>query len=415
MLGLAALVHHGVGPALGGDDPAWYHPRGFLRDALHGLGVHGPARMVPALMLPMAALAVAVVLTTRSALARTLAVAATLAAGLFGYYAERLVVVWELYAGHWSATLVLFALVAAGALCAVWLARSWQGLPLAAKVLSYAPLFVFLLAFERNVTGTDPALRFSLSPWPLVQVFALETFATGVALLLLGVAVGMLALAALASRVGRWIAAGLAAGVALVLPPASLALGSDLGLLAFRRPPGTLEALAAIALALLVAAALPLRHGPRRRLLERGRLFATAALLLGAPLLLGQALTLLDYAEAREVHARRIIEALGAHYDREDTYPDDLASLVEAGDLERVPGPGIGFPGLPRPAFQYDSFGTSYMLEFAAPRWVQCAYNPPWEDQLAESDPSSGPDGDGDAAEALPGAWSCPSTPPELW
>ncbi|MDX1648585.1 MAG: hypothetical protein R3263_01905, partial [Myxococcota bacterium] len=108
-VGLAALVHHGVGPALGGEDPAWYHPRGFLRDALGSLGLDAPARAVPALVLPMGALAAAVFLTTRSALARTTVVASTLAVGLFAYYGQRLVVVWEIYGGHWSATLVLFA------------------------------------------------------------------------------------------------------------------------------------------------------------------------------------------------------------------------------------------------------------------------------------------------------------------
>jgi len=411
---LAALAHHGLCPAVGGEAPAWYHPRGFLRDALPGLGLIGPERTVPALLVPMAGLAVAVFLTTRSALARTLAVASALAVALFAYYAQRLSIVWEFYGGHWSATLVLFAGVAAGALCAVWLTRSWQRLPWPARVAVYLPVFVFLLAFERNVTGTDPALRFALSPWPLVQVFALETFATGVAMLLLGVGAGLLLLTGLASRAGLPVAALVAGAVAVAFPVASLGVGSTLGLLPFQQRAGMLELMAFLA-ALVFAGAVLLRRGGVARLGPRGRLFATAALLLGMPLLLGQTLTRLDYAETRDVRARRIIEALDAYYAREQTYPDDLATLVEAGDLGRVPAPRIGFAWLERPEFRYDSFGTSYMLEFAAPRWIQCQYNPPWEDDLS-GESGNGGNGAGESEDAyLQESWSCPSNPPELW
>jgi len=99
---------------------------------------------------------------------------------------------------------------------------------------------------------------------------------------------------------------------------------------------------------------------------------------------------------------------LDAYYAREGLYPDALEELVGAGDLDRVPRPRIGFAGLGAERFTYDSFGTSYLIEFSAPRWVQCAYNPPYPDEEEEGAP-------GEGEEALGGAWSCPSKPPELW
>jgi hypothetical protein len=141
-----------------------------------------------------------------------------------------------------------------------------------------------------------------------------------------------------------------------------------------------------------------------------------AAALVGLPLLIGTAWARWDYAKTRDRHAQRIIDALAAHYERESVYPDDLQTLVAEGLLDRIPEPEIGFsrPGDPPAAFVYQAFGTSYLLEFAAPRWVQCAYNPPYDDEDDESlAPAS--DASEDDADLAGGSWSCPSKPPELW
>ncbi len=124
-------------------------------------------------------------------------------------------------------------------------------------------------------------------------------------------------------------------------------------------------------------------------------------MLTGLPILLGQLLVRWDYAQTRDASAQRLIEALARHYEREQLYPDSLQELVRTSELDSLPRPHIGFGFLGRPPFAYQGFGTSYLLEFAAPRWVQCAYNPPYPDE--------------DPDEALGGAWSCPSRPPELW
>ena len=127
-----------------------------------------------------------------------------------------------------------------------------------------------------------------------------------------------------------------------------------------------------------------------------------------APLILGQTLTRLDYEHTRDVLAAGVIGALDRYYEGTSEYPDDLQQLVASGHLEDVPRPRIGFAALSEQEFVYQNFGTNYVLEFSSPRWIQCAYNPPWEEELLD-------DEEGEEAESLGGSWSCPTSPPELW
>src|SRR5690606_11932655 len=262
-----------------------------------------------------------------------------------------------------------------------------------------------VVAVLRNVTGTNPRLPFALSPWPAFQVFGLEVAGTVVAALLAGVALGLVGLHRLARGRGAARALGvllLAAGLAV--PPLWLWLGGG-GRLPFRTGAraGTIASGVA-ALALVLAALAP--AGPRPRLARRARAAGTAALLVGLPLVVGELWARLDYHRTRDVRAARIIDALERHYEAEGLYPERLSALVADGYLEAVPKPAIGFGFLRDGArFQYQAFGTSYLLEFAAPRWVQCAYNPPYEDE----------EEGGEDEEAGGGAWSWPATPPELW
>jgi hypothetical protein len=147
---------------------------------------------------------------------------------------------------------------------------------------------------------------------------------------------------------------------------------------------------------------------PREReaLGRRGTNVLLAGVLLAAPLVLGQTLTRLDYAETREHRAQQVIDALAAYLERHQVYPDELAGLVKEGLLDKIPKPRIGL--LPDQEFVFQNFGDSYLLEFSSPRWIQCAYNPPWQLEPGEEvDPED--------AEALTGAWSCPQKPPEIW
>jgi hypothetical protein len=415
-----AAIHHGLGPRPD-LNAQWYSPTGFLTRAL----LASPFESLLAerwkgflvFWTPALLLAVACWVTTRSALIRTAAAAAALAAAIFLLYglgSEMSKVAWSLF--HWraSGTMLAIAGVVAAAFASPWLAASWLRLPWSLRIATFLPVALGVVAIERGVTGTNPRLPFAISPWPAVQVFGLEVVGTIVASLLAGAALGLAGLAAL--RGGRRLAGAAAIALGLALPAAWLALGGQ-GFLPFhagRRGFVVATALCGLALA---AAALP-RLEPGR-LARRARILGTAALLLGLPLLIGQAWARVDYARNRDVEARRVIDALASYYEREQIYPETLDSLVESRDLASVPKPRIGFGFLgDGTSFTYQAFGTSYLLEFPAPRWVQCAYNPPYDDEeleedadLARADPASAEL----ESEDMGGAWSCPSSPPELW
>jgi hypothetical protein len=125
-----------------------------------------------------------------------------------------------------------------------------------------------------------------------------------------------------------------------------------------------------------------------------------------------------DYTFTRDSRAYGITEALQAYYDREEAYPDQLTELVDLGLLDAVPVPRVGFAFIEEQEFVYQNFGISYLLEFSTPRWVQCAYNPPYQDEDEEGfeeELEDELDGELDDEGDLPGSWSCPSKPPELW
>jgi hypothetical protein len=167
----------------------------------------------------------------------------------------------------------------------------------------------------------------------------------------------------------------------------------------------TLAAVAVLCAVGVALAAARTRSDPEA-IRRRNRALATGAALVAVPMLLGQALARFDYYATREWRARSIIDALDRYAARETLYPDSLGELVGSGDLDSVPKPAIGFRFLGGAEFRYQSFGSSFLLEFEAPRWVECAYTPPF----AEPDEGTAPD---DAL--LAEAWSCPSEPPELW
>jgi len=395
-----------MGPARRSSELRWFEPRGFLRDSLSALelgdGIAGPALLVA---LPALALTLAVFFTTRSAVARFLATSATVAVICVAGYGLLASGVWRFFHWRWSASIALFAVVAGGALTAPVLARSLRerGWPL--RVLLYTPVFVLLVAFERNATGTDPNLPFAVSPWPVVQVMGLETFATGIAFALLGASQGLWSFANLRESAGRGGALAVGVVVAAAFPALCIGIGAGQGLLPFQMGPGVLWVVGGLSVAILATCSVR-QLGRPARLAERGRLLQWGAILLGVPLILGQTLTRLDYNQTREVRAQSVIDGLARYYETEREYPNELEGLVDAGVLDEVPRPRIGFLGAQE--FAYQNFGTNYLLEFSAPRWIQCAYNPPWEEELLDEE-------DLEEAESLGGAWSCPKKPPELW
>jgi hypothetical protein len=389
----AALLHHGVGPSF--RKGSWLEPSSFLWGQV-------PSELLPALallVLPCAAIAVAVCFVTPSALARALAGFATIASACFVFYGVEADGVWRFFHWRWSITALLFSAVVALAGYAPVLAARWRRLGWPLRLATYLPIFAFLVVFERNITGTDPDLPFALSPWPVVQIIGLELVASACAVLEIGVALGLAGL----SRGAGFALAGVLAG--LGFPLVSLALGSASGLLPFQAGPRMYASAAAACLFVLTACTL---WPPRSRAAcaRRAGNLALGGLLAALPLGVGQALTRFDYSVTRDERAQVIIDALAEHRARTSTYPDALSELVGTDRLPEVPRPRIGFGS--REEFTYQNFGESYLLEFSAPRWIQCAYNPPFETEPGERL-------DAEDAADMGGAWSCPQKPPELW
>ena len=459
----ALLIHHGIGPGPVGVELRWYEPRGFLlRWGWLSFAFESAPRLLALLTLPAVALSLAVVATTSSAVARSISVICVFAVPLYLFYGDQATRVWEWFGWRGSAVLTMLAVCVGLALTAPLLAASWLRLGWPMRVAAYLPFAFGAIAFLRNATGTDPGLRFNISPWPAVPVFGLEVAALFIAAWLLGVSLGLRGVSEWRRGPGGASRLLIGVGLGVAVPIAILAAGAGLSLFPFEVGRGAYVASALVcALGIGLAASLGMRgdaEGTRLRSLYTG---VGAALVL-LPVLAGQAWARVDYFETREQRAREIIDALQTWYEREGLYPDELDELVEHQDLDEIPRPAIGFGFLYDDEFRYRSFGTSFLLEFPAPRWVECAYTPPYEGEDEEEDagdaagaggaedgeleawerpataapgaaaagedaesappreaagPAAGAEAGGDEGPggALGEAWSCPQKPPELW
>jgi hypothetical protein len=442
------LIHHGIGPGPAGVELRWYEPRGFLlRWGWLSFAFESTPRLLVVLSLPAVAISLATVAATASSVARAISVTCAVATPLYLFYGDQATRVWEWFGWRASAVLGMLAVCVGLSLTAPLLAASWLRLRWPARIAAYLPFAFGAVAFIRNATGTDPSLRFNLSPWPAVPVFGLEVAAFFIAGWLLGMALGLRGVAEWNRGSGGAARLAFGLGLGIALPLSLLAAGSALSLFPFRVDRGEYLASALVcALAIGLAASLGVRgdaEGLRLRSLYSG----VGGLLVLLPILVGQAWARFDYFATRELRAREIIDALDAWIEREGVYPDELAELVASRELAAIPRPAIGFGFLYDGEFRYRSFGTSFLLEFPAPRWVECAYTPAYADE-EDLDEEEGPGGDeeleawerpvaagadepaeegaaggagapeaGEAAQdaELGEAWSCPSKPPELW
>jgi len=274
--------------------------------------------------------------------------------------------------------------------------------------------------------------------------------------LMLGTAIGIAGIARARRSSGSAAFGAGVAGVALGLavPACLLWLGDSIGAFAFSVGPTTLGAMA-IACAIAIGLG-TLRAGGPDGLKRRAVGLAVGAAMVAVPVVSGQALARYDYYVTREILAREVTDALASYLEKEEIYPDELDDLVAAGYLAEIPEPAIGFSFLYDGEFRYRSFGMSFILEFPAPGWVECAYTPPYldedeyegdddefgvgaydnpagndqyvgayfeEDEIdvaaAKDDPHNAANWDDDDDEieddSLDEAWSCPTAPPKLW
>ncbi len=449
------LIHQGIGPDTGRDQ-TWYTPTSFLFSAPFVSGLFetlGEALFwfgVPALIL-----AVATFITNRSAVARGLAISCVLAVLSYIYYGTEADQVWTFF--HWraSAVLTLMTIAIGFSIASPFLAQSWLRLGWPLRLATYLPFLLLILAFIRNATGTDQSLQFAISPWPAIPMFAIGLGSVFTLVLLVGTAIGVAGIAAARRSSGSAAIGAAVVGVVLgiVVPACLLLLGDSIGVFAFSVGVPTLSAMA---IACVIAIALgTLRAGGADGLSQRAVRLAVGAAMIAIPVISGQALARYDYHQTREVLAREVTDALAAYLEKEDIYPDELDQLVAEGYLSEIPEPAIGFGFLYDGKFRYRSFGTSFILEFPAPGWVECAYTPPYldededvdddefgvgsydnptgndqyvdayfeedaekiaaEEAQDEADDAANMDDDDEEGDSLEEAWSCPTAPPKLW
>ena len=417
LLGYTLFCHQGLGLPAANASLAWYMPNGFL-NGWPVIGEYSENWIVGAviLLIPAALLATGVFLKTASAVARALARSGVVAVLLFSYYSFQADRVWEFF--HWRASIVFagMAIAIGFTLASPLLAQSWLRLGGWGKALTYLPLTLGIVTLERHATGWDESLFFNFSPWPALPLFGLEIGAFSLIGILLGIALGLSGIASLQrSALGGMLL--VAAG--LVLPVVWFIANPN-----FSSIPG-IPILSPLFFAGAIGIALTsiVRAEDRSAILaRRAGYIALGAALAYFPIFVGAAMQVGDYTATKFVTTRQISDALAVHLEKEDSYPDELSELVEKSYLDEIPVPRVGFPllyalgWLPEVEFAYRGLGSSYVLEFVSTKWIQCAYNPPWdEDEYAEEDaeyaeeyPDAYDDGSGEA-------WSCPESPPPLW
>lgn len=460
LVAYAAVMYYGFGPYPLESPVPWWQPRGFLTDsALMAPFGENPASPIAAFTLPALLLAAGVWLASGSALLRWAAVTCVLSTGLFLFYGLRSPgpMIWNFFGWRGSAVMICMAGVVACVLTSPWLAAAWLRRGWAVRAAVYLPLALLTVLVATNATGTNPALQFNISPWPVVVVFGFDLLAPLIVGILACVALGLAAWRARTRSVALSVL-GLIAAVTLPMAWVALRLPGGLWIL------GATISTSVLALALSARATGNLTMGAR----SLAGYAAAGAILVAIPLFAGRAWADLDYRATRLGSAERVIDALAAYYEREGLYPDELDELIETSDLESVPQPRIGLPGLTETDFNYQNLGSDYLLEFAAPGWIQCHYSPPWDEDLDDEyegyddwgvNAPSGPISDepqlgaalaglpaaeedveiplpgemplGAAIAGLPeadeevyldeddgplsGVWSCPAKPPELW
>jgi hypothetical protein len=434
-LGLAAFYYYflGTGPTpseIGELD--WWRPRGWaLRwEALSGLKAmtegEGAIRSIPVLLfgLPVAAFVWAGLRLFQHALMRVAILGLGLTLGAFCYYGFLVTGVWRFFSWRWPAVTLSMSILTASLLFAPALVRWAAGLRLPGRVLAFLVPAVTIYLVSVEITGTDWELRANFSPWPVLTMFGLLVFGY--------IAAGVHG----ATGLGALIASRLGSRVRSVAIASSAVLGALATPLVFSNP-GLRGAVILAALAAITTAVVLRRTADAEEAGAYGVFSVGAAAVVLCLIWFSDAAASRDFEIARNEVAPEIINALDAHYEAKEEYPDELEDLVPD-YLAEIRKPEIGVIRHEGEEFLYINLGDSYNLEFAAGKWVQCAYSPAyssaWGDdpngeeagaEVAEEieidetpDVASGPGSASETEEkeeVLEGSWSCEPTLPTLW
>jgi len=414
------LLGAGPTPSEKPDTIAWWRPAGYVQraesewlaplqdisaDALQARheGRQEPRGLIPLLLfaLPPAAFSVLGFLLFRGVVARVGILALGLTLVAFSYYGWLDPLTWQDYSWRWPAVLLSTSLFVSASALAPWLVQRARVLPVAAALALAAAFVVAIYFLSIEVSGTNPELQWNISPWPVLTLygFLLVGLVLGVAELAAGV--GLLVRGAGGAR--RTAAAALAAAaLAVVLHRIPFSSTGWAPLAAVAIPAALLAALAALG-----------RRAPR------AFDFVAAGLLLLGAVELGRWQGERFLASSRDEIAPRVTEAIERYREDNGAYPSELTDLVPH-YLPELPRPRTGWFDSKNERFLYTSLGESFLLEFPGVLWVQCAYSPPYQEELADEDEEAGEPAEvagGPPREdlVLEASWSCERKPPKLW
>jgi len=445
LLLLAAVYYYfiGYGPTASEiyDDREWWQPRGWIHQialfsSLSDMArSREPRQWLPVLLFSLPALAGvwAGLRLFKGAVMRAVVMFLCATIMAMVYYGAIRDGVWRFF--EWRFILVIASFLGAMVtMCyAPSLLRSLNRAPRLVTALVLGAVFAGVFVLNTEVTGTNTDMRFNISPWPVVTVFAM---------LILGLAVSALHLGAGAAL---WVRGTLAPGAASVVAglAAALVIGGLGAFIPFAARASNVPGLGLI-VALGVASAV--YAGTAFALTRPADLRSSGASRIAAALVIAVMVGVSNWAAvgyqktARDETAKSVLVALEKYKKDTGGYPEKLSQLTPD-YLDEVPEPQIGLIADVDDTFEYSKYSQEdYSLEFSSVQWVQCAYSPPYE--FAAYDPDEEEEAEDeeeledwereDVAAAAPtedqlemqaqlkeagleGMWSCATEPPKLW
>ena len=369
----SAYGYYGFAPPPDGMPTDWWHGRTYILDyETMGGFVDDPVSGALLFGIPAVLLFITTVLTTRSAIARTLSLGFGLTAVLFALGGFAGAGPWVLFSWRFTVVMTSIGCAVAAACMAPLLVERWLRFSSPARIAIYFPIFFGLMAAVRGATGTSEHMAFMVSPWPIFTTYGLVTLALLVSVVLFAVATGLVSLAS--GKMNGAAGAGMLTAFAIPIGWIAYA-GTELPI-----ETGLIPALVAMAL-IGISVSRPGAGSREDNLLQRGYKVGLGAALTFVPIFAGQALATGDYASNRNVRAPQVIEALQNHIKVEEFYPETLNGLVETGYLDEMPKPRVGFQFLEligladEVKYRYNEYGSSFILEFDASLWTQCSYS----------------------------------------
>ncbi len=441
---LLAVVYHyflGYGPTASEiyDEREWWQPRGWIHQialfsSLSDMARSREARQwIPVALFSLPALAGiwAGLRLFKGAVMRSVVMFLCGTIMAMVYYGAIRDGIWRFFEWRFVLVLVSFLGTMVAMFYAPSLLRSLNRGPRALTALVLVAIFAGVFTLSTEVTGTNTDMRFNISPWPVITVFALLILGLGVAALHLGAGAAL------------WVRGRLAPGAASVLAGLAAALVVG-GLGAFIPFAARASNVPGVGLVVALGVASGIYAGAAFALTRPADLRSSGASRIAAALVIavmvgGSNWAAVSYQKvARDESAQMVLVALEKYKKDTGSYPEKLKELMPS-YLDRVPEPQIGLIADEDDVFTYSKYSQEdYSLEFASVQWVQCAYSPPYE--FAAYDPDEEEEEDEepedwelqDVAAAAPtagqletqarlreagleGKWSCATEPPKLW